>query len=135
MLTAAINKHNSNNIKEGNRWIQGLPILIWKYCAEVIKKAISKEGINTNSEYQMPANKRVANTIFEAPTELRIKLLRPNWLNSFSTLWKRKVQTYTIEIATMAWAKIEYWFIFIIDFKSRRHFFLVVDWINCEWTF
>jgi hypothetical protein len=43
-------------------------------------------------------------------------------------LWKRKVQTYTMETATMAWAKIEYWFIFIIDFKSRRHFFSC--WLN-----
>ena len=82
---------NSNN--EGRCFVQGLPTLKWKYCADNIRNAISKAGISTKSGYQIPATSNVDSAILEAPTMLRVKSLKPYCLNSLTILSKRNIQT------------------------------------------
>jgi len=66
-----------------------------------MRNAISNAGISTKSEYQIPATSNVDNAILEDPTMLRVKSLKPYWLNSFTILSKRNIQTYTIDKATI----------------------------------
>ena len=83
----------TNRISEGRCLINGFLILKWKYWAAIINIPISKEGIRTKDECQIPVISNVANAILDAPTKLRVKSLNPNCLNSFTTLSNLKTQT------------------------------------------
>lgn len=64
-------------------------------------------GINTNAGYQMPTTNKVANTIFDAPTIVRVKSFMPYALNSFTILLNRNIQTKATDKATISWAITE----------------------------
>ena len=92
---------NINRNKEGICFCHGLPTLKWKYCADIIRNAISNAGISTKSECQIPAINNVDKTILEEPTMVRVKSLKPYCLNSLTILSKRNIQTYAIDKATI----------------------------------
>ena len=79
--------------KEGKCFNHGFFTLKWKYCADAIKNAIISAGINTSFGYQIPVTNNVANTIYEAPTKLRVRSESPYCLNSFTMLSHLKSQT------------------------------------------
>ncbi len=99
-------RHSISSNKEGIRFCQGLPVLAWKYCADTIRKAISRAGISIKDGYQMPATSKVDKAILAAPTMLRVKSFNPYCLNSFTILSKRNIQTYKTDTATKHWATI-----------------------------
>ena len=82
-----------NKINDGKCLIKGFFILKWKYCAANINNPIRMEGIAINEGYQIPTINKVAREILDAPTNVRIKSLSPNCLNSLITTSYRKIQT------------------------------------------
>lgn len=91
--TSAMKAHKISKTSDGKCLMNGFLILKWKYCAATINNPIRIAGIATKAGNQIPATKSVARETFAAPTNVRVRSLSPNCLNSLIITSYLKIQT------------------------------------------
>ena len=93
-----MNKHKIKSERDGINFIQLFFTLKWKYCAQIIKKAINEEEKNKYTWCQIPKTRIVAKEILNTPTMFLNKFDNPYCLNSKTMFSFLKTQTIIIEI-------------------------------------
>ena len=91
--TNAMKIHKISKTSDGKCLMNGFLILKWKYCAATMNNPISIAGIATKPGHQIPATSNVAKETLTAPTNVRVRSLSPNCLNSLIITSYLNIQT------------------------------------------